>query len=168
MIKPIKDCEKYFIDDCGNVYSKKYGDLRKLKTQQRKDGYWQIALFNKCKRKIFLVHRLVYESYKGEIEKGLQIDHINGDKSDNRLINLRTCTSRENHQFQNRTRNNKTGEHNIREYKQYNKDGTFRTYFEVSFNVNKKLKSFGAFRNFIDAVKKRDEVLKTVIEKVVG
>lgn len=42
------------------------------------------------------VHRLVYETFKGEIPEGYQIDHINTIRNDNRLDNLRIVTPKEN------------------------------------------------------------------------
>ena len=41
-------------------------------------------------------HRLVYRVYKGEIPKGMQINHINGIKDDNRIENLEIVTPRQN------------------------------------------------------------------------
>lgn len=42
------------------------------------------------------IHRVVYETFKGEIPKGYQINHINGIKTDNRIENLEVCTRSEN------------------------------------------------------------------------
>lgn len=42
------------------------------------------------------VHRLVYEKFIGEIKKGLDIDHIDRNRQNNRLDNLRACTRSEN------------------------------------------------------------------------
>ena len=42
------------------------------------------------------VHRLVYETFVGEISNGYEIDHINTIRDDNRLENLRCVTSYEN------------------------------------------------------------------------
>lgn len=42
------------------------------------------------------VHRLVYETYKGEVPKGFDVDHINDIKDDNRLDNLRILSHRDN------------------------------------------------------------------------
>jgi hypothetical protein len=45
----------------------------------------------------YLLHRLIYETLKGKrIAEGMQIDHVNGDKTDNNVLNLRECTREEN------------------------------------------------------------------------
>ena len=41
-------------------------------------------------------HRVVWESAHGPIPDGMQIDHINGIKNDNRLENLRCVTVQQN------------------------------------------------------------------------
>lgn len=41
-------------------------------------------------------HRLVFETFNGEIPNGLQVNHINEDKTDNRLENLNLMTPKEN------------------------------------------------------------------------
>ena len=42
------------------------------------------------------VHRIVYEVFVGKIPEGLQINHIDGNKSNNHLSNLEVCTASEN------------------------------------------------------------------------
>lgn len=41
-------------------------------------------------------HRLIWETVHGEIEPGLEIDHLNGRKDDNRIRNLEAVTRAEN------------------------------------------------------------------------
>jgi len=43
-----------------------------------------------------LLHRLVYELFVGEIPKGYEIDHIDNDRTNNRIDNLRIVTHKEN------------------------------------------------------------------------
>ena len=43
-----------------------------------------------------LVHRLVWESFNGKIPDGLQVNHIDEIKDDNRLVNLNLMTAKEN------------------------------------------------------------------------
>jgi hypothetical protein len=59
------------------------------------DGY--IKHTCKSTRKPLLLHRFVYELAHGPIPAGLQIDHINGDKTNNFLSNLRIVTNQQNH-----------------------------------------------------------------------
>lgn len=55
-------------------------------------GYIQIKLFGRQ----FLAHRIIWMMMCGE--NPLQIDHINGVRSDNRFLNLRNVTHKENNQ----------------------------------------------------------------------
>lgn len=42
------------------------------------------------------VHRIVYETFVGDIPKDMQINHLDGNKSNNHLSNLEVCTASEN------------------------------------------------------------------------
>ena len=42
------------------------------------------------------IHQLVYENFVGEIPDGYEIDHIDGDKTNNTVYNLRLVTHKEN------------------------------------------------------------------------
>ena len=59
-------------------------------------GYYQVCLFKQSTRKAYLVHRLVWSAFNGSIPEGLQVNHINEVKSDNRLSNLNLMTAKEN------------------------------------------------------------------------
>ena len=41
-------------------------------------------------------HRVIWEQHNGPIPKGMQIDHINGIRNDNRIENLRLVTNQQN------------------------------------------------------------------------
>jgi len=47
-------------------------------------------------RRAFLVHRIVWETFVGEIPEGLQINHKDGNKLNNHLSNLEVVTPKEN------------------------------------------------------------------------
>ncbi len=48
------------------------------------------------KKRAIYTHRVLWEKANGPIPTGLEIDHINGDREDNRLDNLRLVTRQEN------------------------------------------------------------------------
>ncbi len=58
------------------------------------NGYLAVNIVVEGKRKRVLAHRLLWENLVGEIPKGLQLDHIDGDRENNSLDNLRLCTPR--------------------------------------------------------------------------
>lgn len=54
-------------------------------------------------------HRIIWEMHFGEIAKGMQIDHIDGNGLNNRLVNLRLVTAGGNRKNQPLRKDNKTG-----------------------------------------------------------
>lgn len=48
------------------------------------------------KGNVVFIHRLVYETFVGEIPQGYEIDHIDGDKQNNDLSNLRCVNHADN------------------------------------------------------------------------
>jgi hypothetical protein len=61
-------------------------------------GYKRISLINDKTgvKKLIMVHRLIATVYIPNPENKEMVDHINGDRSDNRLVNLRWATRSEN------------------------------------------------------------------------
>lgn len=101
-LKMIRNFEDYFINKEGQVFSKrKNGKIKPLKVRHHPTGYKYIGIYSidelgKRYRKWLRVHRVVYEAFVGKIPKGYDIDHINSDRGDNRLVNLQLLTHREN------------------------------------------------------------------------
>jgi len=90
-MKDIKGYEKlYAVDESGNVWSLRKNKV--LKPRLRQKGYCAICLCKQGKVKDYLIHRLVADAYIG-ISAELEVNHINGNRSDNRLSNLE-CVSR--------------------------------------------------------------------------
>ena len=84
--KKYKDAHLVYND--GRVYSLISNKL--LKFDYSNSGYARLKLNGKNVR----VHRLVMELFKGKSD--LTVDHINGNKHDNRLCNLQYVTAEEN------------------------------------------------------------------------
>jgi hypothetical protein len=59
-------------------------------------GYLRICLNVGGRQVHALAHRIVWCAAHGPVPSGMQIDHVNGSKADNRLANLQCVTSREN------------------------------------------------------------------------
>lgn len=92
--KAIKDFEDYLISDDGRVYSLK--SQRYLTPELSATGYYKVILYNKGKRKVFRIHRLVAQAFIPNTNNKPEVDHINRNKLNNRVENLRWCTSSEN------------------------------------------------------------------------
>ena len=101
-----------------------------------------------------MAHRLAWLFHYGEWPEN-HIDHINGDRSDNRICNLREATVKQNGENRKLHKNNTSGYRNVRWKKERNK-------WEVSIRHNRKLHSIGLFSNLDDAIdaakKARDQL----------
>lgn len=90
----------YQISNWGNVKSLNYNRTGKEKILKlipcEKGGYMRVGLYKNKKCKLCSVHRLVYETFNGKIPKGMEVNHINEKKDDNRLENLNLMTRKEN------------------------------------------------------------------------
>lgn len=84
---------RYQIYNLGRIYSPR--TKRYLKFWENHKGYSKITLYN-GRFKNHFVHRLVMETFVGKVPEGLEINHKNGVKNDNRLENLEYLTPEEN------------------------------------------------------------------------
>lgn len=91
--KPISGFDGYRVSNIGNVWSEKSN--RMLSQWEDKDGYPVVGICRHKKVKFKKVHRLVAEAFC-DGDRSLTVDHVNGNRSDNRYSNLEFVTIREN------------------------------------------------------------------------
>lgn len=94
---------KYEVSIIGRVRSLVARDAPLIMKQiLRKDGYMQVQLKVNQRPNNRLVHTLVDEAFNGERINGKEVNHIDGNKRNNRLSNLVRVTRKENvqHAFQ--------------------------------------------------------------------
>ena len=93
--KTINNFENYAITKDGVVFNR--STRRILKPDVNSCGYERVTLSKNGNTARFFVHRLVAETFLG-FQEGMEVNHINGDKLDNRVNNLEWCTSSSNKQ----------------------------------------------------------------------
>jgi HNH endonuclease len=112
-------------------------------TADNGQGYRYGKLFGRHYR----AHRIIWAVAYGEWPNG-HIDHINGDRSDNRLDNLRVVTPSENQRNQKRASNNTSGVTGVFWLKAAQK-------WSAQITVGGRNKHIGLFNAFEDAVSAR-------------
>jgi hypothetical protein len=120
----------------GQLYWKNDNKAKKIKGNVagyiKKNGYVGIRYMGN----LYLAHRLIYLYHHGNLPKFL--DHINLDKCDNRIENLRPCTRNENQRNHAIKITNTSGYKNITWHKKNKK-------WQVSFDVNSKKLYLGCY-----------------------
>lgn len=91
-IKAISDNPNYFVCSNGQILGK-YGFLY---LKQDQDGYRTVRLCSNGKFTYPRVHRLVASAFIPNPDNKLEVNHIDGDKSNNNVNNLEWCTKSEN------------------------------------------------------------------------
>lgn len=92
-------------------------------------------------------HRLAYYMHYGVDPKDLEIDHINGIRTDNRIQNLRLSTEITSAQNRKQRKDNKSGHKGVHIYICANGEKMYK----VIITVNKKQKHLGYYKNYIYA-----------------
>jgi len=97
--KTIRNFPDYMISNMGRIKGLKSTNRWKsgrILESQKKRGYLVVGLTNDYGRKRILIHRLVYENFIKLIKLDMEINHIDGDKKNNCVVNLEEVTPSEN------------------------------------------------------------------------
>jgi hypothetical protein len=114
-------------------------------------GYKQVRI----NKKSYLAHRIVFLLHKGYLPKTL--DHINGDRVDNRIENLRPVTINQNQHNRKLNKNNTSGHKGVSWCKLTNK-------WKTSIKLEGKRINLGTFDNLEEAA----EVVREAREELHG
>lgn len=92
----VPDFEGYFISKCGKVKSCVRSKSRLLKFDISNKGYYRVTLSKNGKTKRFSVHRLMAKVFLKDYSENLQVNHIDGVRTNNNIDNLEMVTQSEN------------------------------------------------------------------------
>lgn len=92
---------KYQVSNLGRVMHKTKGIM---KTSSNSKGYHVIGLAKNGVKRHFFVHRLVAQTFIPNQNKHPQVNHIDEDKTNNRVDNLEWCTAKHNCNYGTRTK----------------------------------------------------------------
>ena len=119
----------------GHLYWKQAKQRRNLSKPAgwvRKDGYVAMRINGKA----YLAHRLVFLMHHGHLPK--EIDHIDGNKSNNAIENLRPATHSQNMHNAGKPKNNTSGFKGVSWHKKTGK-------WQARIRINDKQKYLGLF-----------------------
>lgn len=155
--KPIKDFEYYYISNLGNVKSTRRWSGTKFYNREhlislyvnKKNGYVYANICKNNKSYNFRVHKLVAENFIDNPNNYTQINHIDGNKKNNKVDNLEWCT----------------GSYNIKDmYKRngkYDKDNEIIQKYQELKSCKKTAKLFDVSSETIRCILKRNNIKRT-------
>ena len=136
--KDIKDYEgMYQVSSEGRVKSLKYGEEKILKNNKNNSGYLSVSLSKDGKRKTYSIHRLVAQAFISNPNNLLEINHIDEDKTNNRVENLEWCTKQYNNNYG--TKNERAAERNTKRILQFTKEGEFIKKWDSTMQIEREL-----------------------------
>lgn len=118
-MKQLKNFPDYYITEDAEIISKRCKREKKLKQNVDRFGYLRVGLQTpNNKTEVHRIHRLMMLTYGEEPPKNMKnptVDHINGNKLDNRIENLQWLSNEDN--------SYKSAKNRIGKYKIENKTG---------------------------------------------
>lgn len=155
-MKPLKNYENlYYITEDLKIFSvarKGTSGKEIIPKMNIENGYLRVSLSKNNYRKRVMLHRIIAENFIPNHNNYTTVDHINGNKLDNRIENLRWCSQAQNSRFDNhklRT-NNTSGFRGISFDKRCNK-------YQTEVNVAGKQIYVGKFDTLEMAIQERNK-----------
>lgn len=136
--------ENYLINCKGQIVNT---STHKLLRFSERNGYLRVNLSQNNKQHQLSVHRLVYETFIGSIPKDMLVDHIDGNRANNKLNNLRLVTQSEN--MKNSMANGHAGQVPVL---QFDKDGNF-------------IQEFPNIQSAADSINRTHTAIRSAIER---
>lgn len=135
--KHLTDNTRYEISTFGRIRNNK----KILKPKITKKGYLEISLWDGKKHYSKRLHRLVAETFIPKLENKNIINHIDGNKQNNRVENLEWCTQQENiqHAYDNKLKFGVKSEKNVcsKKIEQYSIDNKFVKLWNSSMDIER-------------------------------
>lgn len=91
------DFTNYYATDDGRVFSTARKTVRELKPTLINSGYYKINVSQNGTNKTMTISRFMYECFNGPVPDDMHVDHIDGDRLNNTLENLRVVSPAENY-----------------------------------------------------------------------
>ena len=151
----ICDYPKYFISNFGRIISFQKNSWEFISGTVTKQGYVRVGLIKNKKKKMFKVSRLVALSFIPNPKNLPIVDHIDQNKSNDHITNLRWCTHLQNQHNVGIMRSNSSGYKGIDFHKDANK-------FRARILINGKSKYLGHFNTAEEASDAYEAVAKIV------
>jgi hypothetical protein len=148
--KIIEGFLNYTVTSDGTVKNRTTGNA--LKHTLMKDGYYKVTLYNDGKGTIYKVHRLIALAYIPNPDGFPSVDHINRNKEDNCVQNLRWCTEAGNLKNLSKRKNPTSSK-----YMGVSWCNTKKRW-RASVQINGKRKSIGYYQSELDAAENFNRV----------
>jgi hypothetical protein len=148
--KKIDEFDNYSVSNLGNVRNDKTGIIKK--GSNNGDGYLIVQLSKNGIPKMFKIHRLIGIAFIENVNDCETIDHINRNKLDNRIENLRWATHSQNSSNRGKRQNSSSIYKGVSFYKPSNKWKSYIT-------INNKQTHLGSFKTEIEAFECRQNYI---------
>ena len=141
----IEDFDNYEISNFGNVRNKKTNKILKPNISK---GYYKVDLCKNGKRTTKTIHKLVADAFLENLENKPCVDHIDNDRLNNNISNLRWATNKENSRNKILSIKNTSGFKGVSFHKKANK-------WQAQITIDGIKIYIGSFENIEDAKQAR-------------